>query len=304
MLCPSGTSLPSCDDHYAQRQSHGDGVHLVGLVRTVTCTLVSSPAKPCIDVLPIPANTNEMGWFEASLERLIAAYSGIDLFRMITYDAGACSERNGAAARARSLHYLFGLKGSQPTLFTEAQRLLASLPSARAAAETADILGGQRTVLRRVYITEEMVGFDSWEHLRTVLRVESETLDAKGRRTVLENRYFLASLPASRLTAKQWLRLVRLHWGVENNCHHTLDTAFEQDERPWIESSPRGMLVVAILRRLALTLLALFRSITQRSDERRGTPWLDLLRWFYNAVISATDDDIAALRPRALARAP
>jgi len=178
------------------------------------------------------------------------------------------------------------------------------LPSARAATETADILGGQRTVLRRVYITEEMVGFDSWEHLRTVLRVESETLHAKGRRTALENRYFLASLPASRLTAKQWLRLVRLHWGVENNCHHTLDTAFEEDERPWIESSPRGMLVVAILPRLALTLLALFRSITQRSDERRRTPWLDLLRWFYNAVISATDDDIAALRPRALARAP
>jgi hypothetical protein len=130
--------------------------------------------------------------------------------------------------RAKRLHDLFGLKGSQPTLFTEAQRLLASLPSARAATETADILGGQRTVLRRVYITEEMVGFDS----------------------------------------------------------------------------PRGMLVVAILRRLALTLLALFRSITRRSDERRGTPWLDLLRWFYNAVISATDDDIAALRPRALARAP
>ncbi len=216
----------------------------------------------------------------------------------------ACSERNGAFVRAKRLHDLFGLKGSQPTLFTEAQRLLASLPSARAATETADILGGQRTVLRRVYITEEMVGFDSWEHLRTVLRVESGTFDANGRRTVLENRYFLASLPASRLTAKQWLRLVRLHWGVENNCHHTLDTAFEEDERPWIESSPRGMLVVAILRRLALTLLALFRSITQRSDERRGTPWLDLLRWFYNAVISATDDDIAALRPRALARAP
>jgi hypothetical protein len=95
-----------------------------------------------------------------------------------------------------------------------------------------------------------------------------------------------------------------LHWGVENNCHHTLDTAFEEDDRPWIESSPRGMLVVAILRRLAYTLLALFRSITQRSDERRGTPWLDLLRWFYNAIISATDDDLAALRPRALARAP
>jgi hypothetical protein len=106
------------------------------------------------------------------------------------------------------------------------------------------------------------------------------------------------------LTAAQWLLVVRHHWGVENNCHHTLDTAFEEDDRPWIVSDPRGMLVVALLRRLAYNLLTLFRSVTQRSDERRATPWLDLLRWFYNAIISATDADLAGLRPRPLARAP
>ena len=97
---------------------------------------------------------------------------------------------------------------------------------------------------------------------------------------------------------------MRLHWGVENNCHHTLDTAFEEDDRPWIESDPRGMLVVALLRRLAYNLLTLFRSVTQRSEDRRATPWLDLLRWFYNAIISATDADLSELRPRPLARAP
>ena len=145
---------------------------------------------------------------------------------------------------------------------------------------------------------------DGWEHLRTVLRVESETLDPKGRRIAYENRYFVVSLPAARLTPKQWLLLVRLHGGVENNCHHTLDTAFQEDNRPWIESDPRGALAVAVLRRLAYTLLTLFRSVTQRSDERRATPWLDLLRWFYNALIAATDADLATLRPRALARAP
>jgi hypothetical protein len=299
-----GTSLPSCDDHYAQRQSQGDRAQLVGVVRTMTCTLISSPAMPCIDVLPIPARTNEMGQFEANLRRLVAAYDGIDLFRMVTYDAGACSEHNGAVVRAKGLHYLFGLKGSQPTLFAEAQRLLASVPLERAAAETEDVIGGRRVVLRRVYITEEMTGFDGWEHLRTVLRVESETLDAQRRRIASDNRYFVVSMPASRLTPKQWLRLVRLHWGVENNCHHTLDTAFEEDDHPWIESSPQGMLAVALLRRLAYTLLTLFRSVTQRSDERRATPWLDLLRWFYNAIICAADGDVSALRPRALARAP
>ena len=64
------------------------------------------------------------------------------------------------------------------------------------------------------------------------------------------------------------------------------------------------MLVVALLRRLAYNVLTLFRSVTQRSAERRMTPWLDLLRWFYNAIISATGADVAALRPRPLARGP
>lgn len=292
------TALPSCDDEYAQRQSQDEGGP-IGVVRTTTCTLISSPAMPCIDAIPIPAATNEMGQFEASVRSLVNAYDGIDLFRMITYDAGACSEHNARVVRCElGLHYLLGLKGTQPTLLTEAQRLLASLPWHQAVASSEDVIGGPLTVVRNLYLTEEMAGFGDWEHLRTVLRVESETLDSRGRRLAYENRYFVASLPASRLTAAQWLLVVRLHWGVENNCHHTLDDAFEEDERPWIKSDPRGMVVVALLRRIAYNLLTLFRSVTQRSDERRATPWRDLLRWFYNAIISATDADLSELRPR------
>jgi hypothetical protein len=297
------TAVPSCDDVYAQRQSKEEG-GLVGVVRTTTCTLISSRAMPCIDAIPIPAATNEMGQFEASVRSLAKAYDGIELFKMISYDAGACSENNARVVRELGLHYLLGLKGPQPTLFTEAQRLLAAVPWQRADASSEDIIGGPHTVLRRLYLTEEMNGFGDWKHLRTVLRVESEKLDASGRRLAHDNRYFVASLPASRLTAAQWLLLVRLHWGVENNCHHTLDDAFEEDDRPWIKSDPRGMVVVALLRRTAYSLLTLFRSVTQRSDERRATPWRDLLRWFYNAIISATDADLSALRPRPRAMDP
>src|SRR5262249_24310781 len=177
-------------------------------------------------------------------------------------------------------------------------------PPERAAASSEDVIGGRKTVVRRVYLTDQMAKFGEWEHLRTVLRVESETFDARGRRTAHDHRYFIASLPVSRLTAKQWLRVVREHWGVENNCHHTLDTTFEENDRPWIEGDPRGMVIVALLRRLAYNLLTLFRSVTQRSTERRATPWLDILRWFYNAMISATDADLHELRHRPLARAP
>ena len=115
-------SLRSCDDGYAQRQTRREGEPLLGLVRTITTTLTSSPARPCINVTPLPASTNEMGWFQSALALLMDAYGHLDLFRMVTYDAGACSLANANAVRSYRLHYLFGLKASQPTLYHAAQQ--------------------------------------------------------------------------------------------------------------------------------------------------------------------------------------
>jgi hypothetical protein len=151
----TSTVLPSCDDAIAQRQTQGEGGRLCGVLRTLTCTLISSPAMPCIDALPIPASTNEMGYFETALRSLVATYGGLDLFRMVTYDAGACSEHNGRVACALGVHYLFGLKGTQPTLFAEAQRLLAPLSPTSVAAFSTDAVSGHQ-VVRRLYLTEQM----------------------------------------------------------------------------------------------------------------------------------------------------
>ncbi|MBI3183803.1 MAG: hypothetical protein HYZ28_16825 [Myxococcales bacterium] len=91
---------------------------------------------------------------------------------------------------------------------------------------------------------------------------------------------------------------MRRHWAVENNCHHTWDTVFEEDNRPWIEKSPQGMVVLMLLRRIAYNMLALFQTVTQRSEERRQTPWRDIVRWLYQAVSAATQEDVAGLRAR------
>ena len=98
-----GFSIPSTDDRYAQRQTQGEDTALTGIVRTVTATLTSSAAKPIIDVTSIPAPTNEMGVFERALDSLCCAYRGLDLFKLVTYDAGACSAHNATLVRARDL---------------------------------------------------------------------------------------------------------------------------------------------------------------------------------------------------------
>jgi hypothetical protein len=112
-----------------------------------------------------------------------------------------------------------------------------------------------------------------------------------------EARLFVSSLTEKTLTPEQWLKVVRSHWGVEIN-HHTLDTAFAEDERPWIVADGNGMLVTLVLRRVAYTLLALFRSVSLRSEMRGEIRWADLLRWVWSAIVAATDAHLEAIRLR------
>ncbi len=295
-------ALPSCDDFYAQRQTHGEGAPLVGVVRTVTATLVSSLARPCIDVSPVPASTNEMGSFRHALARLVETYGHLDLFRLVTYDAGACSLDNANAVSELKLHYLFGLKGTQPTLLAAAQQWLGVLPAEKAAASTEDRVG-DKTVVRRIFLGPATDAPEGWGHLRTVIRIESETIDSNGCRLAHENRYFLSSLATDRLTAEQWLLIIRRHWGVETT-HQILDVAFLEDDHPWIESEPRAALVVAVLRRIAYTMLALFRGVTQRSDERRTVPWRTLFTDIRDALLLLANEHVLALRIRKRGPAP
>lgn len=290
------TAATGWDDCYAQKQPHSSDLGASGIVRTMTCTLISSRVKLCLDAIPIPAATNEMGQFQDSLDSLVAAYGRGDLFRMVSYDAGGCSLENAQAVRDHVLHYLFGLKGTQPTLLAEAKRLLGTLPLEQANAKSEDVVGPW-VVTRWAFVTSEMAGYE-WSHLETTVRIHSEKRDSSGKLLETYDRYYISSVPRQELSDDQWLLLVRRHWGVENNCHNTWDTAFAEDEHPWIEADPQGMVVVMLLRRLGYNMLALFRGVTQRSEERRLTPWRDVVRWFYNTIIGATEAHLAGLRPR------
>lgn len=292
-------SIESWDDRYAQRHRDAYGKSAVGLVRTLTCSLVSSRPKICMDAVPIPAATNEMGCFQKAFGQLCRTYK--ELFELVSTDAGMCSLENADFVIKHKKHYLFGLKQDQPTLHTEARRLLAH--QRHPAAESVNIVSGYE-IRRCLYLSEEMEGYGNWRHLKTVLRVESvKTCIKSGEVLDAESRFFVSSLGLTRLSKEQWLKVVREHWAVENQCHGTFDTAFEEDDHPWICMDPQGTLVVMLLRRMAFNLLALFRSVTQRSEDRRQTPWKDMMRWMMQAVILLNQQDVASLRKRKVALA-
>jgi hypothetical protein len=287
-------TLPSVDDNYAQRQTH-DGGRLTGALRTMTCTLITARGAPCLDAFPVRAPTNEMGTFLPCVHALLKAYGSLDLFRMVSADAGSCSEDNGREVRALGVHYLFGLKGTQLVLLTEARRQLGPAAQPTPLASSHDELGGGVVEERELYATSEMTGFQ-WDHLQTVLRVR-RTRSERGKPVSTEDRYFVTSLPFTRLSPKQWLGLVRSHWAVET-CHWTLDTVFLEDRHPWIEADPKAALAIALLRRLAYNLLSLYRSVTQRSAERRATPWRGLVRAVEKALTMVTEQQLEGLRIR------
>lgn len=282
------TTLRAWDHDLAQQQ----GSH--GVVRTITATLVSSAARVCLDAHPIPAQTNEMGAFREALQALLDAYSGIDLFRTVMYDAGGCSQANAAFVREKGLHYVMVLNDSQPTLAAEAKRCLGSLGDCEAAVVVDD---RQQRVRYALWLTEDLAGLLDWDHLRTVVRIRRQVLDAHGQARHEGERYFVTSRPAAALQAGQWVTLLRARWGVEST-HHTLDTVFAEDDQPWFPTSPRGTLTVILLRRIAYTLIALFRGHSLRGELARLTPWRDIIRWTYNALLTATEATVANLRSR------
>jgi hypothetical protein len=286
-----GTSTRYFDEKYAQVERPRDQMPF-GVVRTITSALVSTPARPCIDAHPIPADTNEMGAFPAAFEALLRAY-GRSLFSVVMYDSGANSKANAQFITDRGLDYVFRLQKEQPTLLEEAERLLERLGAAKAAAESVELSGG-KMVTRRIWLTDEIAAFHDWEHLKVAVRIQTVAEHKTSGHVSVEDRYYTSSLTAGVLTADQWLEMIRRRWSVENESHNTWDRIFREDDRPWVYD-PQGMVSAMLMRRIAYTLLALFRRVTQRSDARRAVPWKTLLHDLRDTLISAQQQHLEDL---------
>jgi hypothetical protein len=295
------TALPCLHQPFVQTQ-HPEVGWPYGLVRTITAALVSAPGRPCIDAIPIPASTNEVGHFQAAFASLVETYGS--LFDVVSYDAGGFSRANADAVAAAGKDYLFALKDEHRTMCRLADELLASEPVLD---RSEDVLDAATTVVRSIRLLRADPSWSYgdgkdpheslWPHAKAFLRVEYVKTQY-GAVIERDDRMFVSSLDPKRLTTAQWMLLVRSHWGVENNNHHTLDTAFAEDDRPWIEADANGMLAVLLLRRIAYTMLALFRSATLRSDASRAMRWKALLAWVRDALVSATTEHTMHLRHR------
>lgn len=283
-------ALPCWEGPYAQKHEPEDGVPY-GVLRTVTSVLVTAAGRPCIDVSPIPAETNEMGHFETAFGELVGTHGS--LFTLVSYDAGANGEQNARLVRQHGKHYLFRLNDERWHMQQLARELLADKAPA---SERVDVVSNCEEVHRSIRLFRVNDGpmpplprkSTIWGHARLLLRVDAKIV-RDGVIHSEQTRYFISSLPRDAMSPKQWLDATVLHWGVEI-CHQTLDVAFLEDDRPWVRADANGMLAVLVLRRIAYTLLTLWRSVTLRSQENRHRPWREILEWAYVAVIQQSEN--------------
>jgi len=283
---------------YAQRV---EGRSLYGLVRTLSCTLVSSNAFPCIDVVPIPAETNETGCFAQAFESLCAEHDA--LFEVFMGDAAFGTAAHADLVDGRNKGYVFQLKDNSPVLLADIKaRLSPTQPAVETYVGKPEKTRGKRLV-RRLRIAPVNAESDpdrrfAWKSARHVMAIARIEVDrATGEETVIGERFFATNLRRGRFTNEQWLAVLRDRWEVENQTHATLDVAFEEDDYPWIEQST-GMVNVMILRRIAMNLLACFRACTLTQSAKRATPWARLFIVLRDALVTATADLLDSFRPR------
>ncbi|MFG2071215.1 ISAs1 family transposase [Nonomuraea maritima] len=142
--------------------------------------------------------------------------SGLDLTHtVITADALHTQHDHAHHIIAAGGHYLFIVKGNQPTL----QRRLKALPWREAILnDRTDETGHGRREIRRMKLCTVRPGLP-FPHAAQAIQVKRRRTDHRTGKTTIVTTYALTSLPPGRITHSQLAALIRGHWSIEA-LHH------------------------------------------------------------------------------------
>ncbi|OGR00322.1 MAG: hypothetical protein A2284_01320 [Deltaproteobacteria bacterium RIFOXYA12_FULL_61_11] len=251
-------------------------------VHVMNGTLVSSAHAMLIDQMAVPSKKGESSSFPSFFSRLLQAYGKTTMLQVLSADAGITNEANARLIDQQGIAYVLALKGNQPTLYLEAQRLLSGLTKPEAvSAWTSERQGYAQ---RQLFRSSEIAGFHDWNHLRQVILVRKVLVHQHTGEEEVEDRYFLTNLPTGGATAEHLLEMVRNHWMIENGPHWTLDTQWLEDDCPL---NARAIETVGILRAIAYNILGLLRSKHLRSARNRARSWQGIMELVLGTLLLA-----------------
>jgi len=170
---------------------------------------------------------------------------------IVTADALHCNRSFAAMVLERGGHYVLALKQNQGKLFAAVARRFARTGK-RSIAESIEPSIHDRREARRATVIRDtnVAAANRFPGTVALARITSRRRLRGQRADKPVLRFYLLSRPMS---AKQLLRTVRSHWGIENRLHWVLDVVFNEDRgRARKDNGPENF---AVLRRLAINII-------------------------------------------------
>ena len=173
---------------------------------------------------------------------------------LVSIDAMGCQKDIATQIVDQKGDYLLAVKGNQPRLFEDVQRLADEALERGYAGLSTNIQEGTahgREEMRFCFVVENLESVRDralWPELRSMVGIVSSRV-VRGKVSD-EVRYYISSRKAS---AKVFQRGVRTHWSIENSCHWVLDVTFREDDHRLREGhAPENM---SLVRKMALAML-------------------------------------------------
>jgi predicted transposase YbfD/YdcC len=175
---------------------------------------------------------------------------------IVTIDAMGCQKAIASKIIERGGHFALTVKENQPKLLEDIKNavlhaLESDFQGIQHDAYTTEERGHGRTEKRHytILVDPEIPQKEEWESLRVIGMCACERQIGTEKATTHIG-YFIGSKVMS---AKRYGKVLRNHWGIENNLHWQLDVSFAEDDNRVTKRN--GAENLALLRKLALMML-------------------------------------------------
>ena len=146
---------------------------------------------------------------------------------IVTIDAMGTQTKIAEDIVERKGDYILALKRNQKELREETESIF-KVQKPKSTDETTE-KGHGRIETRKCEVIDDLeflYGKEKWKGLKSIVRITSQrTFHNKIEN---ETRYYISSLET---TAPKFNQYIRMHWGVENSVHWTLDMTFREDQQ-------------------------------------------------------------------------
>jgi hypothetical protein len=247
--------------------------------RVLRAMHVSSPTKLFLAQREIKGKSSETTEFKPFLDELYENYGNTKLLEVISVDAGMTSKENAEKVKEKNLDYIMALKGTQQALLSNAEYLMGLIPKPNKITE--ENTNGKkiiRTFFRCVVPPQYKNG---WDHIKEFWKIDQSTVEIQSGKIETETRYFLSSIPYSKLNDSQAMQAIRMHWGIENNGYWLLDTAWKEDDSPYAN---KALILVTLMRLIGYNIIARLIYRRLRKAKARQMSWITLMSLITSAL--------------------